>query len=514
MKINRRRFLSGVSGAAAVSVAASKLSSHPVLAAAPAVNLAADPLRPQFHLLPPANWMNDPNAPIFWKGKYHMFYQYNPDGAYWGNMHWGHAISADMVHWQHLPVAFAPTPDGPDAAGCFSGTAVVQDNKVVVLYTAVQAVPRAQATIKEGLRNLRETQCLAISDDPELQRWTKLPKPVIDRPPEGMQVSGFRDPAPWRIGDWWYMALGTGIEGRGGAILLYKSKDLRSWEYMHVLASRNPEDVHDVSPFNPWEVWECPDFFPLGAKYVLICSTLRKSYWQSGTLDEGSMTFHPERSGILDYGSYYAPKTQLDQAGNRILWGWIEEDRPLEEYKAAGWAGMMSLPRVLTLDADGRLISRVAAEVDQLRSRKQVLDGIGDEPGLQRQIGAMRVEQCRGEILLTARRTSEAFRWALFNPAESESPYLTLEYDPHNPAQISIDDRPIPITLHDGENLEFHLYIDGSVIETLVNGQAAWTKRFYYKSKTAQDLSMRWSGKPSTLVNLTVWQMEPIAAGQ
>ena len=91
------------------------------------LRLAAIRCGPQFHLLPHANWMNDPNGPIYWNGQYHMFYQYNPDGAYWGNMHWGHAVSPDMVHWRHLPVALAPTPGSPDADGCFTGTAVIQD---------------------------------------------------------------------------------------------------------------------------------------------------------------------------------------------------------------------------------------------------------------------------------------------------------------------------------------------------------------------------------------------------
>jgi beta-fructofuranosidase len=511
MNVNRRSFLSGVCGAAALAVAGRKSSSNPVLAASLETSPTVDPLRPQFHLLPPANWMNDPDGPIFWKGNYHMFYQYNPDGAYWGNMHWGHAISADMVHWRHLPVAFSPTPGGPDADGCFTGTSVLKDGKVFVLYTAVHAALREQATIKEGVRNLRETQCLAISDDPQLRTWVKLPEPVIARPPEGMQVNGFRDPSPWRSGDWWYMVLGTGIEGQGGAILLYKSKDLRSWEYMHVLASRKHDGAQDLSPLDPWEVWECPDFFPLGEKYVLIFSTLRKSFWQTGTLDEESMTFHPERSGLLDYGSYYAPKTHLDKSGNRILWGWIEEDRPLEEYRAAGWAGLLSLPRVLTLDAEGRLITRMAAEVDGLRLRKHAFDGTADEGSVHRQMSASRAAQCLGEILFSARRTSEPFKLVLFNPSESQSACLTLGYDPRYPMQVSIDDHPVSITFRDGENIEFHLYIDGSVIETLVNEQVAWTKRFYYKG-TAQDMCLRWSGKTSSLVGLTIWQMSPISA--
>src|SRR5690348_17424142 len=87
--------------------------------------LSSDPLRPQYHLLPAANWMNDPNGPIFYRGRYHMFFQYNPNGASWGFMHWAHATSPDMVRWKHEPVAIAPTPDGYDRDGVFSGSAVL-----------------------------------------------------------------------------------------------------------------------------------------------------------------------------------------------------------------------------------------------------------------------------------------------------------------------------------------------------------------------------------------------------
>ena len=83
--------------------------------------LAADKLRPQFHLMPAANWMNDPNGPIFYRGRYHMFFQYNPNGAFWGSMHWAHATSPDMIHWQHEPLAIAPTPNDGTAMACSAG---------------------------------------------------------------------------------------------------------------------------------------------------------------------------------------------------------------------------------------------------------------------------------------------------------------------------------------------------------------------------------------------------------
>ena len=148
---NRRRFLTSILGTATLPVPAG-VRAHPMLTSDSLYDLAADPLRPRFHLLPHANWMNDPNGPIYWNGQYHMFYQYNPDGAYWGNMHWGHAVSPDMVHWRHLPVALAPTPGSPDADGCFTGTAVIQDVRATILYTGVRAVSLTRQRTREALR--------------------------------------------------------------------------------------------------------------------------------------------------------------------------------------------------------------------------------------------------------------------------------------------------------------------------------------------------------------------------
>jgi beta-fructofuranosidase len=513
MFVNRRSFLSGIVGAAGLSALGSSIRVAPVLASTSPTGLAADPRRPQFHLLPAANWMNDPNAPIFFNDRYHMFYQYNPDGAFWGDMHWGHAVSTDMVHWQHLPVALAPTPGGPDADGCFTGTAAVLDGKVTIFYTGVRSAPEEQATSKDGSHSLLETQCLASAEDSELKVWTKLPAPVIAAPPAGMQVNGFRDPSPWRQGNTWYMTIGTGIANRGGAVLLYKSKDLRNWEYMHVLARRNQNGATTLDAFDPWEVWECPEFFALGDRHVLIYSTAGKGYWQSGRLDSEIMRFHPEQAGILDYGSYYAAKTQLDKSGNRILWGWIPEARPVEEHKAAGWAGLMSLPRVLTLGTDGRLRSRVAAEVNQLRGREQAVAIGAEESGNLRQINALRIEDCCGEIVCTAKRTHEPFEFAL-ESAGGGTQWIRVKYDPLQPGQVTIDARPAPVLLGENDDLELHLYIDSSVIEVFVNQQAAWTKRVYPSGNTPQAMRVQWTGKTANIVSLSAWQMTPISANR
>src|SRR5271155_4183061 len=130
---SRRNFLQTISGAGAMVALAPGVRAWPAAAKA----LASDPLRPQFHLLPASNWMNDPNGPIFWQGNYHMFFQYNPNAAVWGDMHWAHAISPDMIHWKHLPVALAPTKNGPDQDGCFSGSAVDNHGVATFIYTGV-----------------------------------------------------------------------------------------------------------------------------------------------------------------------------------------------------------------------------------------------------------------------------------------------------------------------------------------------------------------------------------------
>jgi beta-fructofuranosidase len=292
----------------------------------------------------------------------------------------------------------------------------------------------------------------------------------------------------------------------GGVVLLYKSKDLRSWEFVHILAGRDGVTEDRFDPYNPWEVWECPEFFALDGKHVLICSTLGKSYWQSGEFNGQTLQFRP------DQAAYYAPKTQLDKSGQRILWGWIQETRPLEQYKAAGWAGLMSLPRVLTLDRNGRLKASVAAEVNSLRGRKQSLDITADEENNQRQIGAIRIEECCGEIQCAARRAANSFELILCSSAPNPVSWLTLKYDLQYPDQILVDARPLPLLLESGEDIQLHLYIDASVIEVFVNDQVSYTKPFYYKGGTPQDMCMKWTGKTTNLVRLSTWQLSPISS--
>jgi len=315
--------------------------------------------------------MNDPNGPIYFQGKYHMFFQYNPESAVWGNMSWNHAVSSDMMHWQHQPVAFTMTPNGPDAAGCFSGSALAvrhgSGSRVYAIYTGVVR-DKAHETIRN--EGLKETQCLAWSDDPSLNVWKKHPEPVIPEPPPGLQITGFRDPSMWKHGDSYLMTVGAGIAGLGGCVLLYRSTDLFHWDYLHPLIVGSWNGLATSNPVDDGEMWECPEMFPVNGGHVLIYSALRKVFWQSGEFDEATLTFKPRKGGLLDLDAFYAPKTQTDAQNRRILWGWIPERRSDAEMLTAGWSGMMSLPRVLSLDPDGTLRVDVIPELSALRRER------------------------------------------------------------------------------------------------------------------------------------------------
>jgi len=529
VKTDRRSFLTGTAkAAAALTVLNSPMVAYLAAETSPGPNLASDPRRPQFHLLPARNWMNDPNGPIFWKGHYHMFFQYNPNAAVWGDMHWAHAISPDMIHWKHLPVALAPTPGGPDSEGCFSGTAVVRNGVVTFIYTGVQTVSKDLATLSDGHNNFRETQLYATSTDHDLRTFTKRPTPVIATPPPGMHVTGFRDPAPWRepalYPDGWLMSVGSGEAGKGGAVLLYKSTDLQNWEYLHIVAAGGAKSADATNPVDSGDMWECPDLFPLGGKHVLIYSTQGKVFWKVGELDPKELLFHEQQSGLLDFGSFYAPKTQLDKHGNRILWGWIPETRPEAEFSASGWAGLMSLPRVLTVGPDNRLRIGIAPVVEKLRKHEQKLNLAPIKPGDKQLLSDQRLKDACGELLFMVKPGSEPFTLDLLDATPpndapkdattavtSQVSYLSIRYSHANPRELVVDQQRIPIDLASGQPLELRMFVDGSVIELFVNGQATSTKRFYYPGPTAPEIAVSITGNAKDVTRLSLWQLAPIS---
>ncbi len=490
--LNRRQFVASCGGTAAASL----IPSIPAFGESAQISpttLSQDPLRPQYHLLPAANWMNDPNGPIYWNGNYHVFYQYNPGAARWGDMHWAHAVSPDMIHWHHLPIALSPNPVGPDRDGCFSGSAVVHNGVPTILYTGVRSTSPEDATLRDGTHNFHESQCIATSHDPELRTWTSERRPVIPGPPVSLAVTGFRDPCVWKDGLHWYMALGSGFPKRGGCVLLYRSRDLRSWEYLHPLIVGEWNGISKTDPVDSGEMWECPDFFELDGKHVLLYSTERKVYWLIGRLDRESMIYHPESHGLLDTGAFYAPKSILDHGGKRILWGWIPETRPQAEYLKAGWAGAVALPRVLSISKDMRLSMRPLPELSALR-----------DPATNKTIAPF-FSNFSGEILASFDRSSQVSSLTI---GSFDHPYLTVAYHASDPGHIEIDGEKLELADLPTDNLELHIFMDGSILEVFINMSGAHTKRVYNLDLNSPRTSVLVSGDVRYLM---AWQLRPIS---
>ena len=337
--------------------------------------------RPIYHFTPPENWMNDPNGMVYYEGEYHLFYQHYPDSSVWGPMHWGHAVSEDLVHWQHLPIALYP-----DSLGyIFSGSAVIDKNNTSGLGTednppmvAIYTYHNAEAA-RAGAIDY-QTQGIAYSTD-QGRSWTKYDQnPVIPNP----GIEDFRDPkvfwyAPQRK---WVMTLAVSDH-----VSFYSSPDLKSW---------TKESEFGQKWGSHGEVWECPNLFPMpvdGAeekRWVLLLSInpggpnegSATQYFvgdfngKTFTLDESFQEDVRNENGVwLDYGpDNYAGVTWSDvpdDDGRRIFLGWMSNWHYGQEVPTYAWRSAMTVPRALTL-VDLSVGLRVTSEpVQELRALRQ-----------------------------------------------------------------------------------------------------------------------------------------------
>lgn len=316
---------------------------------------------PSFHITGERGWINDPNGLIFYNGKYHAFFQHHPYDTKWGPMHWGHVISEDLTNWKYLPNALTPGDDF-DKNGCFSGSAILHDGRLWLMYTGFVE--------NQGGESIRQHQCLAESEDGITFKKHGI---VIgeDLLPEGYAPCDFRDPKVWFHGDsFWCIVAARKVEGRG-RILLFKSKDLFKWQFAGDLFGRD----------SAGSMIECPDYNEeLG--YLLFCEQFQPSEngihlnvhtcrFCAGKIDYSTGTFKGESCEIVDYGfDVYAPQTFV---GKPVFMGWLnmwDRNVPSEKY---GFAGMLTVPRRISVK-NGRLcqepvVNCIAAYQTKVRDR-------------------------------------------------------------------------------------------------------------------------------------------------
>ena len=475
----------------------------------PRNRLATDPHRPQFHFLPPANWMNDPNGLIQWKGLYHLFYQYNPYGPFHGTIHWGHAVSDDMVHWKDLPIALAPTPGGPDAEGCWSGCAVNHDGVPTLAYTGVHP----------------QVVCLATSSD-DLVRWEKHPaNPVIARPPEelGSHIQGqFRDPFVWKEHGSWHMLIGSKIEGRGGVVLHYRSVDLLHWDYLGILLQG---DITQTKPFWTGTMWECPNFFKLGDQYVIFFSVqseprdLLYAVYYIGYYD--GQQFTPSLQSRLVHGSsFYAPQIMQTNDGRVVMWGWLKEGRRQSAVMEAGWSGVMSLPITLTLMPAGTLRIEPVEELKSLRGEHWHFENLEITSGTAGALGNIRGGCLEIETVFEPDAAAEFGIKLLCSPDGEEQTRLVyncrqkrLIVEPNESSLSTVVDRDMhkaPLSLDANGELRLHIFLDRSVIEIFANGDTCLASRIYPTRPDSLGLELFARRGGAKVKSIKVWTLESI----
>lgn len=302
-----------------------------------------DTLRPQYHFTAPQNWLNDPNGLIHWQGKYHLFYQHNPSATEWGLIHWGHAISDDLVHWQDMPIALTPTPDSYDESGVWSGCIVDDNGVATMLYTGT----------KGGLYE-EQTVCIATSTDDDLATWQKYDNnPLKLEMPAELTYSGFRDPYVWRQNGLWKMVIGAGAQDGAEVVLLYEGETLYNWKYVSPLYVSEEKNEY---------VYECPNFFKLGDKWVLLVSIMETSHVEYFVGLFWNNHFIVETHGYLGNHPLYAPLTFEDKKGRHLMMGWLQETYP-ENASPANWSGSMSIPMELMLLDNNQLTVTPVREI-------------------------------------------------------------------------------------------------------------------------------------------------------
>ncbi|XP_051130988.1 beta-fructofuranosidase, insoluble isoenzyme 1-like [Andrographis paniculata] len=315
---------------------------------------------------------------MYYNGYYHLFYQYNPKGAVWGNIVWAHSVSKDLINWVRLDPAIYPSKPF-DKYGCWSGSAtVLPENKPIIMYTGI---------VDEDKTQVQNYAIPANLSDPYLREWIKPDNNPLIVADVSINKTSFRDPTTAWFGrdGHWRLAVGSRRKHRG-ITHLYRSRD-----FIHWVKAKHP--LHSVAGTGNWE---CPDFYPVSVKgkdgldvsadgrhvkhvHKVSLDVTRYEYYTIGTYNTDLDRYVPDPGLIdgwrglrYDYGNFYASKSFFDpKMKRRILWGWANESDTTEHDIKKGWAGIQLIPRTIVLESNGKqLLQWPIKEIESLRKKK------------------------------------------------------------------------------------------------------------------------------------------------
>ncbi|QDY82655.1 cycloinulo-oligosaccharide fructanotransferase [Paenibacillus polymyxa] len=493
-----------------------------------------DQHRPQYHAMPPQNWMNEAHAPIYYNGKYHLFYQHNPQGPFWHQIHWGHWVSDDMVNWENVRPALAPEAGTLDPDGTWSGSAGYDRNgNPVLFYTAGN----------DSLSPNQRTGLATPADlsDPYLEKWVKYPKPVTEQNGKGIH-NEFRDPFVWydKEVDKWYQLVTSGLpDFSSGTALVYVSDDMYNWEY------KGPLYVSDRSRYPELgTVWELPVLLPLGTdstgkpKYIFMINPHEKPehvppandvqrdvevfYW-IGTWDRDNFKFIPDQEAPskMDVGDGYltAESGLVTPDGRTVVFSMVQNVRtPQAEYQS-GWAHNLSLPVSLSLDKHDKLHIEPIKELQSLRGKKWV-----DFTDKNLESANQLIKNVKGDMLEIVMEIDprEAQKFGLKVRRSEKGQEETLIYYDKKNGTFNVDRTKSSIDPDvrvdgiqggyvdlKGENLKLHIFLDRSVIEAFANYKKKLTTRVYVGRYDSLGLQI-WADGDINIKSMQVWDMNAL----
>jgi beta-fructofuranosidase len=442
----------------------------------------SDPSHPTFHVASPAQWMNDPNGPIFYKGFYHLFYQLTPFSDESGIKYWGHVRSRDLVTWENLPIAMAPSNDRGEES-IWSGCCTINSlDQPMIFYTSIGLGKSAFD---------QASQWAAIGDD-DLIHWQKLPaNPVLsDVENEGTKVYDWRDPFVFHDGKRTFLVLGGHMaKDRHAAVNIYEAEnaELTQWKY------RGPLFELPDAP-----TVECPNFFQLGRQWVLFVSPYGKVQYFVGSFDATTCRFTAHTNGLLDYGSsFYAPNTMLVPDGRRLVWGWLNGFP-----SGHGWNGCLSLPRQLSISRDGQLHQDPAPQLSKLRGKPSEWRNLQlQEGGETFKLPGTNTLEIQADIeMQTAKKVSLEIK-----SSSNDAKPITMEFDGD---QLTVMDTKAPLQISDDQKkLGLRIFIDRSVLEVFANETVCVTKIIPTLGADAV-LNIRTEGGKADLKQIRAWPMK------
>lgn len=449
---------------------------------AAAARAQADPWHPVFHVAAPAQWMNDPNGPLFYKGFYHLFYQLTPFSDESGVKYWGHVRSRDLVKWEHLPIAIAPSGDkGEDSI--WSGCCTINgEGRPVIFYTSI-------GTGKSAFD--QAVQWAAVGDD-DLIRWQKSPaNPVLDDSANGgTKIYDWRDPFVFHAGKKTFLILGGHLaRDKQAAVNIYEAEnpELTRWKY------RGPLFQIPDAP-----TVECPNFFQLGDKWVLFISPYNHVQYFVGDFDPATCRFTARTNGLLDCGTFYAPNTMLVPDGRRLVWGWVNGFP-----NGRGWNGCLSLPRQLGVAKDGRLRQTPAPQLAKLRGKTVSWRNVRLKTGSE----TFRLPETSTLEIQLDLVTAKKLVLEITDDAHQEKP-ARISFDG---AQLSVLDAKAPLAVP-GDNekeLKLRIFLDRSVLEVFANETVCVTK-VIEPLKPGASLTIRAEDDRAAAKRVEAWPMKTI----